>query len=223
MEFHDPLPLDPSRAAGHIPLSPGAFSNAWTRTPESRGTDPLGRRAKNLNRFPTTLPERGLIPEVRRRAVSRAVLVLLATLLLAQSLPRKRFFCPALLAGLHVKAMLLDLLDDVFLLHLTLESTQGILKRLILLNDHFGQRASPLFRFGLCACSAYCQPAALPLYALSQRLLASCSQFSLSKSSTLSPSSRSPFLLLSSEALFTLPPIAASSAVSFFLLAVPHN
>src|SRR5262249_51968805 len=39
-------------------------------------------------------------------------------LLLTQSLPRKRFFRPALFTGLHVETMLLDLLDDVFLLHL---------------------------------------------------------------------------------------------------------
>src|SRR5208282_4643714 len=55
-------------------------------------------------------------------------LVLLATLLLAQSLPRKRFFGPALLAGLHVEAVLLDFLNDVFLLHLALKPPQCILK-----------------------------------------------------------------------------------------------
>ena len=87
----------------------------------------------------TSLPDWGLIPEVRRRATSRAgFLVLLATLLLAQSLPRKRFFCPALLAGFHVEAMLLDFLDDVFLLHFALKAPECILKRLTLLNDYFG-------------------------------------------------------------------------------------
>ena len=39
--------------------------------------------------------------------------------------------------------MLLDFFDDVFLLHLALETTQGILKRLILLNDYFSQFTSP--------------------------------------------------------------------------------
>jgi hypothetical protein len=100
---------------------------------------PLGRRTKNLNEFPTSLPDWGLIPEVRRRATSQAVLILLATLLLAQSLPRKRFFCPALLTGFHVEAVLLYFLNDVFLLHLALETPQCILKRLILLNDHLCQ------------------------------------------------------------------------------------
>jgi len=90
-------------------------------------------------RIPDILPDWGLIPEVRRRAASLAVLVLLATLLLAQSLPRKRFFCPALLAGFHVEAVLLYFLDDVFLLHLALKTPQCILKRLTLLNDYLCQ------------------------------------------------------------------------------------
>jgi hypothetical protein len=82
------------------------------------------------------------------------VLILLATLLLAQSLPRKRFFGPALLTGLHIEAVLLDFLDDVFLLHLALKTPQGILQGFILLNDYFCQCTSPQFRFGLPACSA---------------------------------------------------------------------
>ena len=102
-----------------------------------------------MNELPTSLPDRGLIPEVRRRAASRAALVLLATLLLAQSLPRKRFFSPALLARLHVEAMLLDFLDDVFLLHFALKAAQCILKRLALLNNYFCQCNSPQFRFDL--------------------------------------------------------------------------
>ena len=92
-----------------------------------------------MNELPTSLPDRGLIPEVRRRAASRAVLVLLATLLLAQSLPRKRFFGPALLAGLHVEAVLLYFLDDVLLLHLALKAAQCVLKRFTLLNNDLCQ------------------------------------------------------------------------------------
>ena len=126
----------------------------------------------------TTLPDRGLIPEVRRRASSRAgELILLATLLLAQSLPRKRFFGPALLARLHIEAVLLDFLDDVFLLHFPLKATECILKRLTLLNDYFCQCISPQFRFGLDDCSASILPWALRLVHYRTRLLASCSQF----------------------------------------------
>src|SRR6266581_4738499 len=64
-------------------------------------------------------------------------------LLLAQSLPRKRFFCPAFLAGFHVEAVLLDFLDDVFLLHLALKTPQGILQGFTLLDDDF----SHFFKF----------------------------------------------------------------------------
>jgi len=66
-------------------------------------------------------------------------LILLATLLLAQSLPRKRFFGPALLTGLHIEAVLLYFLDDVFLLHFAFKTAQCILKRLTLLNNYLCQ------------------------------------------------------------------------------------
>ena len=139
MEFHGQLPLVPKRAAGRLVFTMGLYGLLDFMPRGTRSTGPLGRRAKNLNEFPTSLPDWGLIPEVRRRAASQTGLILFATLLLTQSLPRKRFFRPALLAGFHVEAVLLDFLDDVFLLHLALETTQCILKRLILLNDHFCQ------------------------------------------------------------------------------------
>src|SRR5690349_23892059 len=64
-------------------------------------------------------------------------LIRFSPLLLAQSLPRKRFFRPALLAGLHVEAVLLDFLDDVFLLHLALKPAQSVLQRFAFLDDDF--------------------------------------------------------------------------------------
>src|SRR5258708_22412940 len=80
-------------------------------------------------------------------------------LLLAQSLPRKRFFGPALLAGFHVEAMLLDFLDDVFLLHLTLKTPQGVLQGFTLLDDDFSHCiSSPPIRFGLVSCGTSRQP-----------------------------------------------------------------
>jgi hypothetical protein len=134
-------PLDPFRAVGRTDHSfTMGHYKIEERTRGTPSTEPLGRRAKNLNEFPTTLPDWGLIPEVRRRAASRTErLILFATLLLAQSLPRKRFFRPALFAGLHVEAVLLYFLDYVFLLHFALKTTQCILKRLILLNDDLCQ------------------------------------------------------------------------------------
>ena len=80
-------------------------------------------------------------------------------LLLAQSLPRKRFLCPALLAGFHVEAMLLDFLDDVFLLHLAFKTPQGIFQRFTLLDDDFSHCInSPPIRFGLVSCDASHRP-----------------------------------------------------------------
>jgi hypothetical protein len=75
----------------------------------------------------------------RPEPTDRAVLSLIgfSTLLLAQSLPRKRFFGPAFLTGLHVEAVLLDFLNDVFLLHLALKAAQGILQRFTFLDDDF--------------------------------------------------------------------------------------
>ena len=64
-------------------------------------------------------------------------LIRFSTLLLAQSLPRKGFFSTALLAGLHIEAMLLDFLDDVFLLHFALETAQSVLQGLSFLDDDF--------------------------------------------------------------------------------------
>jgi hypothetical protein len=154
VEFHDSLPWSLIGQGGGIPLSPWALTDdepvPGTTVHRSWG------RGEEYERTPNCCClNRGLIPEVRRRAASRAVLILLATLLLAQSLPRKRFFRPAFFARLHIEAVLLDFLDDVFLLHLTLESPQGILKRLTLLDNYLCQRSSPLFRFGLLACDTH--------------------------------------------------------------------
>ena len=80
-------------------------------------------------------------------------------LLLAQSLPRKRFLGPALLAGFHVEAVLLDFLDDVFLLHLALETPQGIFQGFTLLDDDFSHFInSPPIRFGLVSCGTSRRP-----------------------------------------------------------------
>src|SRR5216684_4600856 len=91
-------------------------------------------------------------------------------LLLAQSLPRKRFLGPALLAGFHVEAMLLDFLDDVFLLHLALETPQGIFQGFILLDDDFSHWFnSPPIRFGLVSCGASSRPCCSRLYCCGHR------------------------------------------------------
>src|SRR5580692_309805 len=68
---------------------------------------------------------------------ARRRLVRFSPLLLAQSLPRKGFFGSALFAWLHVEAVLLDFLDDIFLLHLALETTQCIFQRFAFLDNDF--------------------------------------------------------------------------------------
>jgi hypothetical protein len=111
---------------------------AWPRR-ENRKAAPLSGTARYLFRFPP--------------------------LLLAQSLPRKGFFGPALLAGLHVEAMLLDLLDDVFLLHLALETPQGIFQGFVLLDDDFRHfMNSPPIRFGLEYLRSFLRDIPRPLY-----------------------------------------------------------
>ena len=54
-------------------------------------------------------------------------------------LSRYGFLHALVLARFEVKGVTLDLLDDVFLLHLPLEATKGILQRLALLQSNFCQ------------------------------------------------------------------------------------
>ena len=65
-------------------------------------------------------------------------LIQFATLLFAKPLARQRLLGPALFTGFHVIAVLLDLLDDVFLLHAALETAQRVLQGFAFLNAYFG-------------------------------------------------------------------------------------
>src|SRR6266851_9719202 len=98
----------------------------------------LGPAGTKLQQKPKRLCLRG--PDSRKCGAEPrrgGRLVRFAPLLLAQSLPRKRFFGPALFARLHVEAVLLYFLDDIFLLHLALKTAQGIFQRFTLLDDDF--------------------------------------------------------------------------------------
>src|ERR1700720_4963883 len=147
-----PLSLDPTRKGQRdgrtLHHGPGNMGDTYPGEPEG---DPLGLRARSGNRNPNNSALRGLI--LGSAAPSRdeeGGLVRFAPLLLAQSLPRKRFFGPAFFARLHVEAVLLDFLDDVFLLHLALKTAQGIFQRFTLLDDDFCHCInSPPIRFGL--------------------------------------------------------------------------
>ena len=70
-------------------------------------------------------------------AIGLCALVLLSPKLLAEPFAGERLFCATLFSRLHVIAMLLNFLDDVFLLHFALETAQGIFQRLTLLNADF--------------------------------------------------------------------------------------
>src|SRR3954468_6764958 len=74
---------------------------------------------------------------VGRSSLLRSNLLDFAPELLTVALPGQRLFGPALIAGLQIEGMLLDVLDDVFLLHLPLEPAEGAFNRLALLDFHF--------------------------------------------------------------------------------------
>src|SRR6202035_1390241 len=61
-------------------------------------------------------------------------LLRLAPELVSIALARQRLLRQALVAGLQIEGMLLDVLDDVFLLHLPLETPEGALDGFPLLN-----------------------------------------------------------------------------------------
>ncbi len=56
---------------------------------------------------------------------------------LSAAFPRERLFRTPLVARLQIEGVLLDVLDGVFLLHLSLESAKGALDRLTILNSDF--------------------------------------------------------------------------------------
>ena len=66
-------------------------------------------------------------------------LVLFFTRFFPAALARQCFLHTLLLARLQVKGVTLDLLDNVFLLHLALESTQCVFEGLALLKSYFCQ------------------------------------------------------------------------------------
>jgi hypothetical protein len=70
-------------------------------------------------------------------------LVLFLARLFAGPLASQRSFHTLLLAGLQVKGVALDLLDNIFLLHLALKATKSVLEGLTLLKSNFCQTYTP--------------------------------------------------------------------------------
>ena len=68
-----------------------------------------------------------------------AALVLFFSRFFTRTLASQRGLHTLFLAGLQVKGVTLDLLDDVFLLHLALETPEGVFQRLALLQSNFRQ------------------------------------------------------------------------------------
>src|SRR5215510_11132459 len=99
----------------------------------------------DLSRYSMASPLRGRVgsggrPGVPHSRFYRAkVLFRLAADLLAVPLAGKSLLGAALVTGFEVEAMFLDVLDDVFLLHLPLEAPEGVLYRFALLDLDLGQ------------------------------------------------------------------------------------
>jgi hypothetical protein len=81
-----------------------------------------------------------------REGAALSCLVLFFARFLAGTLASKRGFYTLLLAGLQVKGVALDLLDNVFLLHLTLKTAQSVLEGFALLKPYFCQLTHPQTR-----------------------------------------------------------------------------
>ena len=64
-------------------------------------------------------------------------LVQIPALLLAAPLPGERLLGATLVTRLQIERMLLDILDDIFLLNLTLETAEGAFDRFAVLHFHF--------------------------------------------------------------------------------------
>lgn len=125
----------------HVPLR----SPAWTRKarslPACGKQVPLRLRKISAEAIPRNASASSLRNRIGTLEITsyRARLILLTALLLAQSLSRERLFHTGLFSWLHVKAVPLDFLDDVFLLDLALESSQRIFQGFTFLNRYFCQ------------------------------------------------------------------------------------
>jgi len=83
-----------------------------------------------------------VLPDVKieiRPFLLYSQLVRFAALLLARTLARQRLFGAAPISRLQIVRMLLDILDDIFLLYLAFEVTKRALNRFAFLNLDFGQ------------------------------------------------------------------------------------
>jgi len=79
----------------------------------------------------------------RPTAATHRLLILLFTRFFATAFACERFLDTLFFAGLQVKGVALNLLNDVFLLHLALETSQRVLEGFPLLKSDFCQLTTP--------------------------------------------------------------------------------
>src|SRR5436190_6100755 len=91
---------------------------------------------------PESLPVAAGCHSHEAKGVSR-VLLRLAALLLTAPLAGEGLLGATLVARLQVERVFLDVLDDIFLLHLALEASQGAFDRFTFLHLDFGHVDSP--------------------------------------------------------------------------------
>jgi hypothetical protein len=104
--------------------------------------------AVQMNSVPQSTHERILSWNSIGRYLVGVGLLRFAPELLAIPLPRECLLRSSLVAGFQIEGMLLDILDDVFLLNLPLESAEGALDRFALLNFDFSHAANTPFAGG---------------------------------------------------------------------------
>ena len=79
----------------------------------------------------------------RLGAATHVVSILFFACFFPAAFASESFLDALFLAGLQVKGVALDLLDDVFLLHLALETPESILEGFALLKSDFSQLTTP--------------------------------------------------------------------------------
>jgi len=110
----------------------------------ARGVQQMPRRCAAVAEFSVRFPPQERNARKERAALGsggpRVLLVLLFPSFFPAALACQCFFHTLLLAGFQIKGVALYLLDNVFLLHLTLEAAQCVLEGLALLQSDFCQR-----------------------------------------------------------------------------------
>jgi hypothetical protein len=104
----------------------------WSRATPGRG-DPLLRQSCSLKTYSFKSSNRLLLK----------LLILLFANLFASTLTRQCGFYALFLAGLQIEGVALNLLDNVFLLHLAFETPQRVLEGFTLLQSNFRQTDTP--------------------------------------------------------------------------------